>query len=469
MAPKQQKLKKSMSSTTTGKTSKLTDYFTRGNSTSNKPSQASVLPTPSSSQTQLGTTQSPIRQTMKGTSTKPARSSAIPTRSSPRRAAVTSSPKDQAPQPPVPAPGPSSSTPRSQSKLTTQLHNERLSRLPGPISSPHTRSRSNSVLEGVTVSPRRRRRPNSPSKASSDAVSMLPAKRKLFSEAASSSLSSVPPTVAAEKENVTGSPRRSPRKKPRLSTPEPQPPQPPTADNGKGEEGLEVVPSSQSDEQELTMPAKLLTRSPKEIRDSVESWRRSGAAAATTTADAMDVDDDVLPTFSLASTLTPISSRPLTPVVDEDEEQAGAAHAPSSSPVASPSTYHADLPPSSPSTHRHNVEPYGSAPVTPLRSQERAQVPTPVALSPATKTAQLIAEAKAVALRAMEKEVDEPSVLQNLPDMEDSSDEEEHPFKFAKGKGKANDKGSRFVFFSSLILSILIVLTFYYLLLIVVH
>ncbi|KAJ6587010.1 hypothetical protein DFH09DRAFT_242193 [Mycena vulgaris] len=197
------------------------------------------------------------------------------------------------------------------------------------------------------------------------------------------------PTPFSAKENLTHQlPQVNPiRKKPRISSPEPRlpSPEPPIASSDPGE----LVPSSQSDEQnELRRPA----RDPIVVMQEVDRWRneaRSPVSLPMSEPEDMDVD---------------LGHREATPddvVVVHEPPRAVFTPEPSPEPQQQPML----LTPQQPRLLR-------SLPVT------------PVALTEASKTAKIIADIKAKAY-ADALSSPEASPLGELKELEDSSDEED--------------------------------------------
>lgn len=261
----------------------------------------------------------------------------------------------------------------------------------------------------------------------------------------------------APKANILPSPSESAssRKRPRLAAPEPQnASQLETLNLSQVTDPYEVVPSSQSDEQELIAP-KVTKKDPTAVKEAVDLWRREAETDVRLEEPvdlprpdaevAMDVDG---PEESLGSPLSSIPTGLQTPRSEADMR-------PSSPPpltLSSPASCHTAVaaPMVAPLTS-------SSTPLTPtslLFTSERPITPPPeahappvppalVALDQESRTAQIIADIKA---RAYAAALSSPeSVCAELKELgyhDSSSDESEEDFmvafnKFDKGKGKA--------------------------------
>ncbi|KAJ7647245.1 hypothetical protein FB45DRAFT_193605 [Roridomyces roridus] len=183
------------------------------------------------------------------------------------------------------------------------------------------------------------------------------------------------PTPFSPKENLTHqlSQTTQTRKKPRLSSPEPRvpSPQPPTTSSEAGD----LVPSSQSDEDELVCRGPPVDH--EVVMQDVDKWRNDA-----------------------------------------------------NSPVSLPSEGDVDMPDAAPNVSAVTPESSPEARqelllLTPLRSQKQPSlVTTPVALTGASKAAQIIADIKAKAYANTLSSPDD-SPLGELKELEDSSDEED--------------------------------------------
>ncbi|KAJ6593986.1 hypothetical protein B0H19DRAFT_1246705 [Mycena capillaripes] len=219
-----------------------------------------------------------------------------------------------------------------------------------------------------------------------DAVAHIPRSPTRTRASASTIPTSLKPSPFSDKENLTHqSPQVQPvRKKPRMSSPEPRlpSPEPPIAASDPGE----LVPSSQSDEQDeilLRGPA----RDPVAVMEDVDRWRNDARSPASLPMSEpeenmdvdMDPDDMIAVDETPAAVFTPESLKP--------QQQ----------PLL--------LTPQQPRVQR-------SLPVT------------PVALTEASKTAKIIADIKAKAYAAALSSP-EDSPLGELKELDDSSDEED--------------------------------------------
>ncbi|KAJ7287443.1 hypothetical protein C8J57DRAFT_1495884 [Mycena rebaudengoi] len=198
------------------------------------------------------------------------------------------------------------------------------------------------------------------------------------------------PPPFSSKENLTHQlPQANVRKKPRLSSPDPLPPVPePIAPSDPGD----LVPSSQSDEQEdrvLRPP----TRDPLSVMEDVDRWRNQASSPLSLPPSDfgdMDVDEDYDDQPSMPLILFP------------------------------------DTPVAVVSTREPSPEPQQERFLTPPPRQCSLPV-TPVALTEASKTAKIIADIKARAA-ALAMSSPEQSPILELKELEDSSDEEEQFF-----------------------------------------
>lgn len=263
------------------------------------------------------------------------------------------------------------------------------------------------------------------------------------------------PTVA---EKLLSKPTRSPPKKRRISSPEPcaQPPS-----SGHEADVEEVIPSSQSDEQELT-PSKVIKRRLSDVNEAVQKWRASSLLASpqkcplspspqrgsSSTAE-FDVRSDFnAPMDEEAYVVDDRHAEVPIPSITEDPQY----HNPASetevslqlrqdsscSEFYSPVDAHSLGPtvPSSPLTNgKSTTSPLSQSPVfafggaedgpsTPPATQFLSMPPTPVALDAESKAAKIIAEIKAKALAAMSDSSDEDNNDLELKELEDSSDDD---------------------------------------------
>jgi len=234
--------------------------------------------------------------------------------------------------------------------------------------------------------------------------------------------------------------------------------------NENTEEDTELVPSSQSDEHELTVP-KLKRRDRREVQENVENWRREAAVHSTPPKNRsllvdnlqdditapMDMDEDhVFPVsvvqssragvrpeqpVSFSSPLSPLTSSPawnnFSPTRPKSADEVSAAlrefsPLPSpSSPSSALTTPHAgdtDLP--TPSDIQLDVG--GTFLVaTPQPSSPGLPAPVaPVAIDAKKKTEQIIAQIRTDAAKAVQLSP-ESDGLKELFDLDDSSSEDE--------------------------------------------
>lgn len=205
----------------------------------------------------------------------------------------------------------------------------------------------------------------------------------------------------------------------------------------------ELIPSSQSDEQELSAP-RVIKKDPDDVKESVNRWRQGTAPLELPSPIhddwAMDVDVEVpAPDVDMAyssdgdplNITKSVHSSPLQ--TSEEEVREGLISSANNSTV--PTT------PASP-------VPFASTPKTPPRSRTsivaHAPLPaTPVALDSDSKTAQIIAEIKATAMAASASTPDERSELLEYKDLTESSEDDDEDAldiftfnKLDKGKGK---------------------------------
>ncbi|KAJ7703109.1 hypothetical protein B0H17DRAFT_1127442 [Mycena rosella] len=201
------------------------------------------------------------------------------------------------------------------------------------------------------------------------------------------------PTPFSEKENLTHQlPQANPsRKKPRISSPEPRlpSPEPPVALSDPGE----LVPSSQSDEQDELILRRPAARDPMAVMQEVDRWRNEARSPVSLP---MSEPEDV--------EMSPPEVTHEDVVVVEEAPRAVFTPEPSPEPQQQPML------------------------LTPQQPRLLPSLPvTPVALTEASKTAKIIADIKA---RAYADALSSPenSPLGELKELEESSDEEEDPF-----------------------------------------
>lgn len=256
----------------------------------------------------------------------------------------------------------------------------------------------------------------------------------------------------APKPNVLPSPSESAssRKRPRLAPPEPQyTSQIEILNLSQVTDPYEVIPSSQSDEQELTM-SKVTKKDPTAVKEAVDLWRREAGTDVRLEEPvdfpgaefAMDVDG---PEESLGSPLSSIPTGLQTPRSEAE------MRLPSPPPLTSPASCHTAVGGPVPVVASSTSTPL--TPISLLSMSERSATP-PEALAPPvpptivapdqdSRTAQIIADIKARAYATALSSPESVSVeLKELGYHDSSSDESEEDFmvalnKFDKGRGKA--------------------------------
>jgi hypothetical protein len=200
-----------------------------------------------------------------------------------------------------------------------------------------------------------------------------------------------------------------------------------------------MVPSSQSDEQELAAP-RTIKKDPKDIKESVDRWRQEAASPDPSPLDddwGMALDADI----PSPEADTPYSSHgdPLNLTSDKATPNSSPLHSSEAevyvrllSSGANTSTI--------PTTSVSPVFAASSRPKTPSAPSNALLPATPVALSPESKTAQIIAQIKANAMAASACSPDEASQVLVYKELEESSssgeEEDYNLFKLEKGKGK---------------------------------
>jgi hypothetical protein len=200
----------------------------------------------------------------------------------------------------------------------------------------------------------------------------------------------------------------------------------------------EHVPSSQSDEQELST-LRAVRRDPQEVKEAVEHWRADAVGTPGTAIQInddwdMDMDASVGVSETHDSGYDPIPEISASPYASEAEISAhlrstsAATTATNSPAVAIPSPAH--LPGDHLSTAPTQlISP--NIPASPVRktsSQLSVPVPaTPVAMTPKSKTAQIVAQIKANAYAATLSSPDEsgPNFAGFKDELEESSDEDD--------------------------------------------
>ena len=235
------------------------------------------------------------------------------------------------------------------------------------------------------------------------------------------------PSVALKSSSViniaSSSPCKSPSKQPhkRLRLAD--------RDLGRDDQGIETIPSSQSDEQELAAP-RVITKDPEDVKESVNRWRQEAASPSLSPVHGdwdMDIESDT-------------GSEVLTPCPDGDAQCSSngdplnltSNHSSlRSSPIQSSE---AEVSAGLLSSGGHTSTTVLTTPATPIlvvssiRPTTPAPTisnapfpPTPVALSEESKTAQIIAQIKANALAASAVTPDETSMLRVYKELEDNS------------------------------------------------
>ncbi|KAA1476083.1 hypothetical protein DENSPDRAFT_932792 [Dentipellis sp. KUC8613] len=369
----QDRFQKSKSGSSSDKHTKLTDYFVRKTVDSSVPRWAQTpssqpTPTPTPSRGRAAVTASQRRPS---TITKAsANSTATRDFDANKKVTASSGHSSQIQQQSQPEPASSSSFPPSSS--LTRPKSPVVPKVPAPAetvarprssTSSNARSRPASVFDGVEIIRRvPRKSAHTPTSASATAASpspqphtapkhatpttmpskrgtvpVLPSKRKLESALADIQQSSEDEparstrrnNLAKSKSQQQSTPKASRHKKPRLDS---SPGKAALQAEVDGDDDEQLVPSSQSDEQELCVPRPGAgPRDPKEVRKSVQSWLHTtddGLPApdyGDLCEDAMDFDPfpeggiDAgarIPSaldMSFSSSLTPQTSRPSSP------------------------------------------------------------------------------------------------------------------------------------------------------------
>lgn len=288
------------------------------------------------------------------------------------------------------------------------------------------------------------------------------------------------PTIPTVTEKLECKLISSSPKKARISSPEPGA-QPPSS--GHDADVEEVIPSSQSDEQELT-PSKVVKRRLSDVNKAVQEWRASSLLASppkcplspSLPRDSLPAAEfDVQPDFDVpmdeASRFTDNEpAEVLVPPIAGDSQLASETevsqqlhHVSSGSELISPIDAFSTGPtvPSSPLTNgKSATSPLPQSPRFPFGGEEDRLTtpppkdhfpplpPTPMALDAESKAAKMIAEIKAKALAAMSDSSDSSDEDDNdleLKELEDSSDEDLDDSLFKSIKGD-KDKGKAYVF-----------------------
>ncbi|GBE80983.1 hypothetical protein SCP_0307060 [Sparassis crispa] len=277
-----------------------------------------------------------------------------------------------------------------------------------------------------------------------------------------SAVASPPARPLAPKDNVPSFRGRveshrksSPFKKARLSSPEPMPDAPSSGNDADVEE---LIPSSQSDEQELCVP-KAAVKNPQEVKESVHKWRQEAVPAEPIleqfppedhfthfTEPEMQTDPDVamadsvpLPTVELTKgSVTPRSEAEVSTLLHLRSSRSTLSSSHWEAPTSDAGVLPATLPAAASAPPAPISADYLSISPPPLDLPPRP--PTPVALSMETKTAQIVAD-----IRAQAEARDDESFDQDVPlefkDLESSSDEDDGFLQLMtniRGKGKAS-------------------------------
>jgi hypothetical protein len=210
-----------------------------------------------------------------------------------------------------------------------------------------------------------------------------------------------------------------------------------------------MVPSSQSDEQELAAP-RIIKKDPNDINESVNRWRQEAASPKPSPPYhdwAMDIDADIGADADIpipdADTAYSSDGDPLNLTSDNPTPNSSPLHSSEAEVCAGLLSSGANTS-TNPTTPVSPIFAASSRPKSPPPTSSNAPLPaTPIALSPESKTAQIIAQIKANALAASASSPDETSKVLVYKELEDSSssDEEEKYagfdlFTLNRGKGK---------------------------------
>jgi len=174
-----------------------------------------------------------------------------------------------------------------------------------------------------------------------------------------------------------------------------------------------LVPSSQSDEEELA-PLRSKAQST-DVKEAVDHWRKEALPPSPD----VDNDDDRAAQMEIEPSLSssPLTSRFTSPLTEP--EHGTKLQRPTPASPFSPGFGHIPTPPY---TDRH--------------SDDVTMPPTPIALDPATKAAQIIADIKARAYAATLLSPESSPSLEFKDELSDSSDDEMLPFVPVPVKGK---------------------------------
>ena len=179
----------------------------------------------------------------------------------------------------------------------------------------------------------------------------------------------------------------------------------------------ELIPSSQSDEQELALP-KMTKKDHEEIKESVNKWRQGALLNVPSIPDewAMDVDEDENVVDPHLTNVT-VSNRSSPLQTSEDEVCDGLASSGNSTVPTTPAS-------PAPFTSRSKTPPHSG-----VEAGFHLPLPvTPVAHNTESKTAQIIAQIKARALAATDSSHDGSYSQLVFKELSDSSSEEEEDF-----------------------------------------
>jgi hypothetical protein len=199
--------------------------------------------------------------------------------------------------------------------------------------------------------------------------------------------------------------RTPPKKKQRLSAPD-----------SRAADAVDFVPSSQQDEQGLVDPLKSVRKTVDEVSDIVSRWRE----ATLIPSDVPPLQDDP-PSFG-ADTDVYADFSPPVPELDADmplAEESSSNTRPDVTADWPRMTFFTSCP-GTPSKEQLNAAQMNAATNLSLPS-------TPVALNAESKAAQIIAQIKANAFQARYSSPDD-EIPTEVPDLEDSSDEDEDIF-----------------------------------------
>ncbi|TCD69819.1 hypothetical protein EIP91_006132 [Steccherinum ochraceum] len=274
--------------------------------------------------------------------------------------------------------------------------------------------------------------------------------------------SSVPPVtpqnqLAPLPLDDAGSPRSSKAsKRPRL-TPPPIPLEPTavvsTAVSGNEADVEDVIPSSQSDEHELTIPKQIVIKSPAKTREEVDRWRQETVPVETSLEEAptddcgfpevpMDVDFDPI-AVSESVTLDGSSSDVSTAPSSESRRVSGSSdtqtseaevneHLEETKSVQVPSSPLEALTPLPDEFDNISMQDVISRSGTPPPLPQLAAVPSPVAITAQEKTKRMIEQIRAEHLARRPSSSPPPVNLEDLESDDDSELDDNDPFQLRK-------------------------------------